>query len=149
MRRLLLFVSVVLIAACGSDKSTGPQLVLTLSGPSTVQGFQDTISAQPVYQCDFTLTATASGGSPGDAGTWTGGHDIFLHQDGTSTAHVLQASDVADLVGASAEIPGGTAVRGNDYFYTQTDRPFQLSMVFYYSTPEASIDSTTYHMACQ
>jgi hypothetical protein len=149
MRRVFMIIAASLLAACGSHKALAPGLEVTLSGPANVQGFQDTISGQLVYRCNILLTATATAGSPGDAATWTGGHDHFQHQDGTSTSHPLNEQDVAGLLNENTALPAGTSVTGSDYFYTQTDRPFQLSLVFYYSTPETSNDSTSYGFSCQ
>jgi hypothetical protein len=149
MRCTPLVLGAVLLAACGSNTATAPRLLVGLSGPSTVQGALDTVNAQEVYLCDFTLTATAAGGRPGDAATWTGGHDTFLHQDGSSTSHALSTASVAELLDGNQAVPAGTAVSGNDFFYTQTDHPFRLDLVFYYSTPRSATDSASYTMSCQ
>jgi hypothetical protein len=148
MRWTTLAFAAVLLAACGSDKASALKLQVALRGPSTVQGTQDIEGDQLVYACDFTLIATATGGSPGDVATLVGGHDTFLHQDGSSVSVQLSTASVAELLGSGSQIATGTLVSGFDSFYTVTDQPFHLDLVVYYSTPRSAMDSAAYTTSC-
>jgi hypothetical protein len=145
----LVFVA-VLLAACSSDKTAAPGLQVALTGPATVQGFQSTDdTGRVVYRCDFMITATATGGSPGDVATWTGGHFTFFHQNGTTASSAIAVANEEGLLGGNTGLPSGTSASGNDSFYTGSDAPFHLNVVFYFSTPHTTTDSAVYNMACQ
>jgi hypothetical protein len=140
----------VLLAACASDKTAAPGLQVALTGPAAVQGFQSTDdTGRVVYRCNFIITATATGGSPGDAATWSGGHFTFFHQDGTTASSAISVANEEGLLGGNTELPSGTSASGNDSFYTGSDAPFRLNVVFYFSTPQTAIDSAAYNMTCQ
>jgi hypothetical protein len=150
MRTLAVVFAAVVFAACASDKTTAPGLQVAITGPATVQGFQSTDdTGRTVYRCDFIITATATGGSPGDAAMWTGGHFTFLHKDGTTSSTVMSVANEEGLLGGNTELPSGTTTSGNDYFYTGSDAPFRLNVVFYFSTPQTATDSAVYNMMCQ
>ena len=132
-----------------SNKVTGPQVLVTLSGPSTVQGFHTTNSGgAPVYECSFTLTATATGGNPGNIAYWTGGSDTFVHFDGSTDQQTLTVADVENLMLAQGGVASGESLNASDYFYTGTNQPFQLTLVFNYAATGEHSRSATYSMSC-
>lgn len=149
MRAPFVVLVAVLLAACSSDRTAAPGLQVALTGPATVQGFQSTDdTGRVVYRCNFTLTATATGGSPGEVATWTGGHFMFFHHDGTTSSSAVSVANEEALLGGNAGLPSGTSASGNDTFWTGTDAPFRLNVVFYFSTPETATDSAVYNMTC-
>ncbi len=150
MRAPFLELIAVLLAACASDKTAAPGLQVALTGPATVQGFQSTDdTGRVVYRCNFRITATATGGSPGEAATWTGGHFTFFHHDGTTSSSAVSVAKEETLLGGNTELPSGTLASGNDTFWTGSDAPFRLNVAFYFSTPQTATDSATYNMMCQ
>lgn len=146
MRRLGVLGTLLVVAACGSNKATEPALVLTISGASTYQGDTETINGELRYVCHYTMVATASGGSPGEVATWGGGHyTLRLASDGAQTSNVITAADSYFL--NVPDVPAGASQSGDGYSYWSG--PFSSSHTFYYSTSTASNDSVTYQYTCQ
>ncbi len=145
MRRVLSVIGASLALACSSSKPTQPALALTVTGGSSYQGRDTTIGGEAKYVCDYTMLATASGGSADEVATWGGGHETWkLASDGRLSSNVIPAADV--YFGNNPEVPAGTQVSGAGYAYW--DGSFSLSKTFYYSTPQSSNDSTTYSFQC-
>jgi hypothetical protein len=138
---------VLIAAACSSGSAPAPRLRVTLTGPPTAQGFLTTQGANTVYRCDVSLSGTVTGGSSGDVGTWSGGYFRFTHADGSS-----DASSFPDpqrfFDGNATSFTVGTRLIGNDYFYSGTQRPFQVHLVLYYAAPHVTRDSAVYDLAC-
>ena len=88
--RLAVVATMIVIAACSS--STAPPLVVTLSGPSTVQGFDTTIDGAASYGCHYLLTAEASTGGVHEYITWQGGHYHYVRQDGDTLSGQYQGA---------------------------------------------------------
>jgi hypothetical protein len=111
-----------------------------------VQGHDTAVGAQTDYVCYYELIATASGGSAGQVATWGSGHYTeVLTATGETFSGTIGVADA--YFGYDPVVPAGTRVSGNDYGYWTG--PYSLSLTFYYSTPETSEDSATYHFACQ
>jgi hypothetical protein len=137
MARKLFVLGTVVVAACSSS-STAPKLQtlrLSVVGPGTVQGHDTTISGNASYVCYYRLTATASGGSPGDVATWGGGHATFtLASDGRVSSSVIATA--AAFFAGNPSVAAGTEVSGNDYAWWSG--PFSHSLTFYYGTPQVN-----------
>jgi hypothetical protein len=145
MRLVLVALGAVVCAACGSSTAPTPKLVLTVSGPATVQGHDTTLNGQPVHLCLYALTATASGGKPGDVATWSGGHfTLTLTRTGRQSSQTISAADA--YFDDNPEVAAGTEASGGGYAYWSG--PFSLRNTFYYSTPQTTTDSATYAMSC-
>jgi hypothetical protein len=145
MRQGLLVLATLVVAAC--DSSTTPAVVVSLSGPPTVQGFDTTISGVASYGCHYLLTATAAGGGTHDYATWGSGHYTFTRQDGATFSGDLQnASNLFE--GQLVLAPGATTSATQSNFWTL---PFQFSEVLYYSRPNGPThaDSAIYSYSCQ
>jgi hypothetical protein len=137
-----------IIAACSSSTAPKDRITVSLAGPANVQGFLTTINGATVYRCDIVLTATASGGNSGDVATWQGGYYRFTHFDNTTSTTTF--SDAQRwFAGHATQFATGTQVTGNDYFYSVTQRPFQLHLELSYSAPRVAQDSVGYDLACQ
>ena len=105
MRQGLLVLATLVVAAC--DSSTTPAVVVSLSGPSTVQGFDTTIGGAASYGCHYLLTATAAGGGTHDYATWETGHYTLTRQDGATFSGDLQ--NASNLFGGQLVLgPGQT-----------------------------------------
>jgi hypothetical protein len=126
----------------------GPQVLMTLTGPSSVQGFQTTYAGTPVYECSFELTSTVVGGNPGEIAYWTGGSLKFVHYDGTIDYKTLTVAEVENLMEAQGGVASGQPFSVTDYFYTGTDHPFQLTIVFDYAASGNPSRPATYSMSC-
>ena len=145
MQRTLLVLGLLSIAACGSS-STSPEqkLVVTLSGPATVQGRDTTESGAALYYCDFQLTAKASGGTAGEVATWGNSHYTYTQ---TSDGYTYTGSDPAPrYFDGDSEIETGTEeTQGHIASWLG---PFSLALVLYYSTLQGTSDSATYSFSC-
>jgi hypothetical protein len=134
----------LLATACST---TEPTLVVSLTGPSTVQGFDTTINGSAAYGCHYVLTATVSGTGPGQFIAWGGGHYSYLRQDGDTLSGQLDSA--AHLFGGAPIQGAGTRIdqmQGN--FWTL---PFKFTEVVYYWhwTGPQKTDSATYTYSCQ
>jgi hypothetical protein len=143
--RVLVLAATLLVAGC--DSSTTPALVVSLSGPSTVQGFDTTIAGVPSYGCRYLLTATAVGGGTHDYATWETGHYTYTREDGAVFSGDLQ--NASNLFGGQLVLGPGkstSATQGN--FWTA---PFHFYEVLYYSRPNGAThaDSAIYNVLCQ
>jgi hypothetical protein len=144
VRTLSRLSTLVALAACSS---TGPSLVVTLSGPSTVQGFDTTIAGVASYGCHYALTATTSAAGVHEFITWQTGHYTYVRQDGATLSGDYQGA--AGLFGGALVLGQGksvSAVQGN--FWTL---PFEFSEVLYYSRATSSkhADSAQFSYSCQ
>jgi hypothetical protein len=143
---MLVAVSAALLSACGSSTAPNPKLRITLTGPATYVGRDTTFGSMAFYSCVTRVTATASGGKPGQVATWATGHyTLTLASTGQRDSSSLQAA--SQYFGGSPILATGTQVSGTSLTYWSG--PFSLSETFYYSTPQEQIDSATYSFACQ
>jgi hypothetical protein len=147
MRRILAVFGAIFVAACGSHAAAAPtpQLIVTLTGPATVQGRDTTVSGQAVYYCDFQLTATATGGSAGQGATWGGAHYTYtLASTGATSGNAI--AQASAFFSGNPGVSTGTDV--SQVHFAGWSSPFELSLVLYYSTPRSSSDSAMYNFSC-
>jgi len=144
-QRLLVVGTILLAAACNS--STAPGLVVTLTGPSTVQGFDTTIGGAAAYGCHYLLTATAGAGGSHEYATWQGGHYSYVRQDGDTLSGQYQGA--SGLFGGQEVLAAGASASAmQENVWTL---PFQFSEVLYYSraTGANHADSAMFSYSCQ
>jgi hypothetical protein len=148
VRRNAIVFGAFLIVGCGSHSSTAPnpKLIVTVTGPSVVQGHDSTISQVVYYVCYVPIIAAASGGEPGQVATWGGGH--YTQQGAPGQIVSAPIAAVAPYFYGKPDVPTGTQVNG-EIISGWAAGSFSGSQTFYYSTPEEQIDSTTYSYACQ
>ena len=138
----------VAIGGCGSATApvdTSPELIVTLSGLSPLQGYDTTISGQPAYVCHFRAEADATGGSPGEVATWGAAYyEYTLTSDGQTNSHTLPYADA--FFSNTPTIPaGGNQTSAVTAWYTG---PFSIHIGLDYSVPQAATDSATYTFRC-
>jgi hypothetical protein len=133
----------LLFAACSSPSA--PKFQITLSGPTPLHGFETTESGDSVYQCDYQVTATATGGTAGEVATWTGGREFFQREDGRTSQSTI--TDAASYWGGNATISSGSTETG--YNRAWWNEPFQTTIFFYYSTAQEALDSASFAFDCE
>ena len=103
MKRALL---VLILVGCGGDPA-GPASPFGVAFSQVVnsKGFNAQMQRE---ECDFTVTAVASGGEEGELALW-GSYDVeFRYPDGTSDAFVFTQTDAVDFWGSDRIITGNS-----------------------------------------
>jgi hypothetical protein len=140
---VLVIATVVVVAACGSSRVTAPVIVLTLSGPDSVQGHDTTTNGQAGYVCHFPMALTTSGGAEGETATFdSAGYQVQV-TNGLSYSGDLQNDN---FFYPHAGVTSGDTLVEN--FSVVAAGPFQFSAILYYSGPQADTGSTAYTAAC-
>jgi hypothetical protein len=145
VRSSLPILGALALAACST---TGPNTPLTVSlaGSQVEQGAPALVNGVASYACNYTLIATAIGGSAGEMATWTAA---------TWSTNVTTGSfeaSVGDLFPSNPTIASDSTV-------TQTEQAaiplppgpnasFQYNLTLYYSTLTANMDSTKFTFIC-
>jgi hypothetical protein len=98
-----------LLGACsGSDSPTeaGPQpFAITVSGEVLEAGFDDTTQE---WFCRVQVVATASGGDPGTAASWSQSKYRFYHLDGRQWTDYWSIEEMVDRFGSNQIATGET-----------------------------------------
>ena len=131
-------------AACSANTATGPRpVVLTLTGPESIQGHDTTDSGHAAYVCSFPLVLVASGGA-GEMATFdSSGYQVQV-TNGPSYAGALPSGN---LFAPDTAIAAGDSLA--EHFRVVASGPFQFSAALYYSGPAKSYSSTAYTASCE
>lgn len=95
MLKLLATLVAISLVGCDSTDVEGSFMV-AFSGyvsSTTFSRFDD------IYECRFVLGLRASGGEEGDFGTWLGGYDEILYDEGGQDHLTLSADDLLNIWG--------------------------------------------------
>jgi hypothetical protein len=152
MRRFVVVLGTAIVAtACGSHTAVAPtpHLVVTLSGASIVKGYQDsTTNGTLGYTCPFHVTATATGGSPGEAASWLGGYFTVLFPNGGVDEYTFPSPAQFDHGDSTIEA-GAQAILSPLPVGVTPPSSFQLSLTLYYGTLQSPYDSAAFSFTCQ
>jgi hypothetical protein len=151
MRRITVLVGAAAAIGCGSREPSPPSapedpLVVTVTGPAAVQGFDSAAIVETLYVCHVQLTETAAGGMSGQEASWGDSHYFFVRIDGTTYSEIADSAE--RFFSGVPTIETGTTMTGKT-ISVYWDAPFTLTAALYYSTPQTTRDSATYTFACQ
>jgi hypothetical protein len=163
MRSVTLIIAVTTLVGC-SPTAPGPQLIVTLAGPTSVQGADTTIGGQDDYYCRYALAATAGPGSTGAAAAWSAGADTLYDQStyfyytvpsdtlGGYGDSLVTFANSGQLFHNQPTLAAGTTVTGDETVIFGSDEgppPYLSSLVvYYYSTAPTHTRAATYELTC-
>jgi hypothetical protein len=128
----------------GTATVTVPAFQVAVSAGATVTGTRYTVNGLPRDSCNFSITASATGGAPGDYALWSYAVQFWtLTSSGatlSNTDYNLTAWFGSDRVTASHSVTA--------YRYAYWSGPFTLAITFYYTMPSLENRASTFFLTC-
>lgn len=154
MRSTLAVFALFLFAGCGgsTEPKQYPPLDLSFTSSGSATGGPIALTGQPIYQCPFSITATANAASPDDFASWIDADINYrLTATGQTYDQFVDFTDLQDWFG-SDRIKAGATQTGR--FALSWVSAFTVSMVLRYTVysdanPFGESHSTIIPLTCR
>ena len=128
--------------ACSEAIAPPPPFVISISSVVTSAEWNNETER---YECSFTLTASAGGGSAGAYAEWQSGEGQWRYFNGNAEPFSLNNTDLLDIFGNARISTGATQVANR---FAWSEAQFDFAFTFRASLPDGTLSSVFVFVDC-
>jgi hypothetical protein len=137
---------VALTAGCKDSTAPVAPLTVVVTSAATIAGTRSTVDGAPRVTCSFAITASASGGHPGEYALWADGEAFYTLNTGVTSTLLLTHTDLIDWFGSDRISPLSPLTANRIAYWSG---PFTLAITLRHIMPTLETRSSTFFLHCQ